>query len=159
MINFEDDIMPSRFCRFPMAAQNSPRLSLIAGRTGSPSIGHLPVPMRLDEISYPYRNWKTHKIIAKDYTVYLYAVPSSWGVAYFGNQWKAFLSFVEARWTSSFYSVNEEKMNLTGYAWNTKQGDPNLWLSDSRTNTWVASSKRFMVDFDYGRGAYTSIPT
>ena len=120
--------------------------------------------MRLDEISLPDRLW-----IAQDrfppakYPLYLHAVPSSWGVAYFGNQWSDFLKFVQLRGQPPFYDAEHEeahvKLSASSYAWGTRSGDPNLWLPNrSTTNSWFGSWKRFMVDFAYGRGAYMLYP-
>ncbi len=115
--------------------------------------------MRVDEISYPFRPWMTHETLSAEFPVFLHAVPSSWGAAYFGGPWRDFLEFVDVRSNPPFYDVDDDAaLNLTGYGWHTQRGDPNLWLPHSRSNNWVKSWKRYMVEFAYGRGAYTLYP-
>src|SRR6185437_4877738 len=45
-------------------------------------------PIRLDEITYPFRKWMPHEQLPSWCPVYLHAVPSSWGAVYFGDKWQ-----------------------------------------------------------------------
>lgn len=159
MIAFEDDIIPSRMY-FQWLLKILTEYRLLEGNHRDPSLLGISLsPMRMDEISYPFRTWMTNKQIPHKYPVFLHAVPSSWGAAYFGQPWRDFLDFYEIRTAPPFYKPDDERyLNLTGYGWHTKRGDPNLWLPVSRSNNWVQSWKRYMVDFAYGRGAYMLYP-
>jgi hypothetical protein len=157
MIAFEDDVFPSTmYFQWLLKVLGEYKLN---DESRDPSLLGISLsPMLMDEITYPFRLWMTHEKISSQYPVFLHAVPSSWGVAYFGKPWREFLDFVAVRSAPPFYTVNEAALNLTGYGWHTKRGDPNLWLPNSRTNNWVHSWKRNMVDFAYGRGAYMLYP-
>ena len=158
MIAFEDDVLPSPFY-FQWLVKVLEQYDLLNGDSRDPCLlGVSLSPMRMDEITYPFRKWMTHENIPSQYPVFLHAVPSSWGVAYFGRPWRDFLDFVAVRAAPPFYAVQETGLNLTGYGWHTKRGDPNLWLPNSRSNNWVHSWKRYMIDFAYGRGAYMLYP-
>jgi hypothetical protein len=159
MLAFEDDVLPSRMY-FQWLLKMLTELKLLRGDVvRDPNLlGVSLSPMRVDEITYPFRRWMTHENIPSKYPIFLHGTPSSWGVAYFGRPWREFLDFVKVRDSPQFYDVDEASLNLTGYGWHTKRGDPNLWLPDSRTNNWVKSWKRYMVEFAYGRGAYMLYP-
>ena len=158
MIAFEDDIAPSPlYFQWLLKVVTDYQLSEADERDPS-LLGVSLSPMRVDEISYPFRPWMTHEKVPVAFPVFLHAVPSSWGAAYFGGPWRDFLEFVDVRSSPSFYDVDDSALNLTGYGWHTQRGDPNLWLPNSRSNNWVKSWKRYMVEFAYGRGAYMLYP-
>jgi hypothetical protein len=159
MIAFEDDIAPSPLY-FQWLLKIVTDYQLLEADKRDPSLlGVSLSPMRVDEISYPFRRWMTNEKVPAEFPVFLHAVPSSWGAAYFGGPWRDFLEFVDVRSSPAFYDVDEAALNLTGYGWHTQRGDPNLWLPNSRSNNWVKSWKRYMVEFAYGRGAYTLYPS
>ena len=158
MIAFEDDIAPSPLY-FQWLLRIVTEYQLLEADKRDPSLlGVSLSPMRVDEISYPFRRWMTHEKVPAAFPVFLHAVPSSWGAAYFGGPWRDFLDFVDIRSSPAFYDVDDAALNLTGYGWHTQRGDPNLWLPNSRSNNWVKSWKRYMVEFAYGQGAYMLYP-
>jgi hypothetical protein len=158
MVFFEDDMLPSRMY-FQWLLKVLTEYKLLSGKLRDPSLLGISLsPMRMDEITYPFRSWRSSEKISLEFPVFLHAVPSSWGAVYFGKPWRDFLNFVDIRSSAPFYEVDESALNLTGYGWHTQRGDPNLWLPSSRSNNWVHSWKRYMVDFAYGRGAYMLYP-
>jgi hypothetical protein len=116
-------------------------------------------PVRVDEISppckHPFRRWMPHGHISGRFFTYVHGLPSSWGAAYFGAQWAAFLDFVIVRAGPPFYPAYEAPN--AGSA-GEPLGDRRLSLPDSCSNAWPRSWKRFMIDFAYGRGAYMLYP-
>lgn len=158
MIFFEDDMLPSQMY-FQWLLKVLGEYNLLDGALRDPSLlGVSLSPMRVDEITYPFRPWMSSEKIPLEFPVFLHAAPSSWGAVFFGRPWRDFLDFADIRSSAPFYSVDENALNLTGYGWHTQRGDPNLWLPNSRSNNWVRSWKRYMVDFAYGRGAYMLYP-
>lgn len=157
MVAFEDDMMPSPlYFKWLMKVLRDYKL-LRPGRDKN-LLGISLSPIRLDQISYPYRPWEASNIIGAKPTLYLHAVPSSWGAAYFGDRWGQFSSFVSLRGTPPFFPDEHEEERMAELGLGTKLGDPNLWLPDSRSNSWAKSWKRFLVDFAFGRGAYMLYP-
>ena len=159
MIAFEDDMDVSpMYFKWLWNIMQAYKLTVAATR--DPMLLGLSLsPIRMDEISYPFRPWQAQSHIAPvKFPVYLHAVPSSWGAVYFGNPWRDFLDFAATRDRSPFYGLNEGSLRLGKYGYSSPRGDPNLWLPRSRSNNWVGSWKRFMVDFAYGRGAYMLYP-
>jgi len=108
----------------------------------------------LDEITHPFRIWRSCEHISLDDIVFFSALPSSWGPIYFGDKWAAFLEFVSLRSAPPFYDMVREDSHVKGE----KMGDHNLHIPRSRSNTWVRSWKRFMVDFSYANGYLTLYP-
>lgn len=158
MLAFEDDVLPSpMYFQWLLKVLTEYRLLESEGRDPS-LLGISLSPMRVDEITHPFRPWLTHEKVPHEYPIFLHAVPSSWGAAFFGRPWREFLAFASVRAAPPFYTVDEAALNLTGYGWESKRGDPNLWLPNSRSNNWMQSWKRYMVDFAYGRGAYMLYP-
>jgi len=115
-------------------------------------------PVLIDEVGDPPHEWKPHEQMPPERNpLYLHGLPSSWGAVYFGNQWKEFLRFVDVRNRSLFSSNSDGRKNNKGKSADGRD-DPNLWLPQSKTNTWRNSWKRFMIDFAYGRGCYMLHP-
>jgi hypothetical protein len=162
MIAFEDDMVVSpQYFQWLLAVLRTYRLQE-PGRDPS-LLGISLSPVRLDEIStpctHPFRHWMTHENIPAQFPIYLHALPSSWGAAYFGDKWAAFLSFMRVRHAPPFYHADPSAEAAAAQA---VSGAPldvaSLALPNSCSNMWPRSWKRFMIDFAYGRGAYMLYP-
>jgi len=160
LIAFEDDVIPSPlYFQWLLKILNEYNLWRATDRDPS-LLGISLSPVRVNEIIHPFQNWRAHELFPEaEYPVYLNGLPSSWGAVFWGNVWRQFLEFDHIRESPLFHWENEDaQVNSPKYAWGTNQGDPNLWLPQSTTNSWIRSWKRFLVDFAYGRGAYMIYP-
>lgn len=82
--------------------------------------------------------------------IYLHAIPSSWGAAYFGWHWIKFLNFYYIRTNKPYF---DKSLGIS---------DPVLNIPYLRSGHWGSHSwKRFLIDYMYGRGQvmiYANIP-
>lgn len=105
-------------------------------------------PVVFQEMFYPYQSWNVQDAMGDlEHGAYLSAVPSSWGAAYWSDQWQEFDKFVRIRMRPPFYNLSLEV------------SPANLNIPDgASSNSWPKSWKRFMVDFMYGRGLVMLYP-
>lgn len=125
-------------------------------------------PLKMQEGRKPFRRWDAQEALGvrnnnlHRHLAYLSNVPSSWGAAYFADQWRHFDAFVQERMRPPHYNVSEElllrRVDYSEY----RMSPPVLHIpNDARSNVWPKSWKRFMVDFMYARGyvmLYPNLP-
>jgi len=120
-------------------------------------------PLLLQEMALPFKRWDAREAMGERnnndhrHLVYLSAVPSSWGAAYWSDQWKEFDKFVRLRMQPPFYDIEAENVKHTDYS-ELKLSPEELHIPGARSNVWPKSWKRFMVDFMYGRGLVMMYP-
>ena len=105
-------------------------------------------PIKVEELGMRIKPWNAFQGLGRNNNrlFYLSNVPSSWAAAYFSDRWLEFSEFVEIRSKKPFFNPDMETFRNRTYR---KKA---LDLPSSRSNTWTASWKRFMVDFMFGRG-------
>jgi hypothetical protein len=120
-------------------------------------------PILFQEMKKPFKKWDARSMLQERYSndnrhiAYLSAVPSSWGAAYWSNQWNQFDQFVRLRMQPAFYDTAAELVK--GKKYDDLRLTPDEFLiPDARSNVWPKSWKRFMVDFMYVRGLVMLYP-
>lgn len=127
---FEDDIEASKFyfefaCRAIFAYSDNERLIGVA----------LSTP-RYDEINLLTSIWLPEWEIGRDWRVFLFQLPCSWGVLYFPWAWRSFLTYYK---------------NASGFP----------VIPVTRINIWQRSWKRFLAELMFIEGQvmlYASLP-
>ena len=105
-------------------------------------------PVVYQEMFYPYHSWNVQNLMGDlQHGAYLFAVPSSWGAAYWSDHWQEFDKFARIRMSQPFYDLSRE---VSPSYLNIPNG--------ASSNNWPKSWKRFMVDFMYGRGLVMLYP-
>ena len=118
-------------------------------------LGFSLTPMRLNEISHPAVPWNASRLLPPDARLYLHAVPSASGGVFFADRWAEFLGFLKKRLEPPYYNAKEDLAPQARRGGLRAYGDPNLLLPSSRSNAWVGSLRRFLVEYCYGRSMYT----
>lgn len=118
-------------------------------------------PIVYQNMYKPFYEWSAdeelrHFLGSKRHSAYLSTVPSSWGGAFWSDQWNQFDSFVQQRTKSTFYNTEAEQ---------DPSPDPSVITPsyfhlphECTTKTWTKSWKRFLVDFMYVRGLWMLYP-
>jgi len=120
-------------------------------------------PILLSEMSKPFKKWDARQAMGERsndkhrHLAYLSVVPSSWGGAYWSDQWNDFDKFVRHRMQPPFFDMEAEKVPIKDYG-ELRLTPKELYIPGARSNFWPKSWKRFMVDFMYARGLVMLYP-
>lgn len=121
-------------------------------------------PLKMEELKKPFTRFNAQiaesmkKTNDDGYMAYLSVVPSSWGVAFWSDQWSMFAAFAEIRMRSSYYNYTAEKLHTPGQYDDLQLSPEWLHIPNCRCNVWPGSWKRFLIDYMFARGLVMLYP-